>query len=169
MKLASYCHDTAPRFDRTVQEPPGGRADVVVVGGGFTGLSAALPLAKKGAQVVLLEAERVGGAASGRNGGHVNNGFAQDYGAMCARLGTERANQLQRSFDAGVDTVDRIVREEGIDCDFRRTGRGAAMRRTPSISSTTGKAATSCATTWSPPSRTSRRCASTTAGAAWST
>jgi glycine/D-amino acid oxidase-like deaminating enzyme len=123
MKLASYWHDTAPRFDATVQGPPGGRADVVVVGGGFTGLSAALALAKKGAQVVLLEAERVGGAASGRNGGHVNNGFAQDYGAMCARLGTERANKLYRSFDAGVDTVERIVAEEGIDCDFRRTGK----------------------------------------------
>jgi glycine/D-amino acid oxidase-like deaminating enzyme len=123
MKLASYWHDTAPRFDGAVQGPVDGRADVVVVGGGFTGLSAALALAKKGAQVVLLEAERVGGAASGRNGGHVNNGFAQDYGAMCARLGTERANLLYRSFDAGVDAVERIVREEGIDCDFRRVGK----------------------------------------------
>ena len=123
MKLASYWHDTAPRFDAAVQGPPGGRADVVVVGGGFTGLSAALALANKGAQVVLLEAERVGNAASGRNGGHVNNGFAQDYAAMCARLGTERANLLYRSFDAGVDTVERIIGEEGIDCDFRRTGK----------------------------------------------
>ena len=123
MRLASYWHETAPRFSGAVQGPPGGRADVVVVGGGFTGLSAALSLARKGAQVVLLEAERVGGAASGRNGGHVNNGFAQDYGAMCARLGTERANKLYRAFDAGVDTVERIVREENIDCDFRRVGK----------------------------------------------
>jgi glycine/D-amino acid oxidase-like deaminating enzyme len=123
MKLASYWHDTAPRFNGAVQGPPNGRADVVVVGGGFTGLTAALTLAKKGAQVVLLEAGLVGSAASGRNGGHVNNGFAQDYGAMCARLGTERANMLYRSFDAGVDTVERIIREEGIDCDFSRTGK----------------------------------------------
>ena len=123
MKLASYWHETAPRFDGAVPCPPGGRADVVVVGGGFTGLSAALALAKKGAQVVLLEAERVGSAASGRNGGHVNNGFAQDYAAMCARLGRERANLLYRSFDAGVDAVERIIGEEGIDCDFHRTGK----------------------------------------------
>jgi glycine/D-amino acid oxidase-like deaminating enzyme len=123
MKLASYWLDTAPRFDAAVQARPEGRADVVVVGGGFTGLAAALALAKKGAQVVLLEAARVGDAASGRNGGHVNNGFAQDYGTLSARIGTERANQLYRSFDAGVDTVERIVREEGIDCDFRRTGK----------------------------------------------
>ena len=52
-----------------------------------------------------------------------NNGFAQDYGAMCARLGTERANLLYRAFDAGVDTVERLIGEEGIDCDFQRTGK----------------------------------------------
>jgi glycine/D-amino acid oxidase-like deaminating enzyme len=124
VKLASYWHETAPRFDAAVQGPPSGRADVVV-GGGFTGLSAALALAKKGAQVVLLEAERVGGAASGRNGGHVNNGFAQDYAAMCARLGTERANLLYRSFDAGVDTVARIIVEA------RAIGRGLHDRVKP--------------------------------------
>jgi glycine/D-amino acid oxidase-like deaminating enzyme len=123
MKLASYWLDTAPSFDAATQGPPGGRADVVVVGGGFTGLSAALALAKKGAQVVVLEAEQVGGAASGRNAGMCNNGFAQDYAAMSARLGTERANRLYRSFDAGVDAVERIIGEEGIDCDFRRTGK----------------------------------------------
>ncbi|MDR6539188.1 FAD-binding oxidoreductase [Variovorax soli] len=95
--VASYWHDTAPRVDAAVQGPPGARADVVVAGGGFTGLSAALALATKGAQVVLLEADRVGACASGRNGGHVNNGFAQDYVAMCARLGADRANLLYRS------------------------------------------------------------------------
>src|SRR5271169_1802507 len=54
------------------------RADVVVVGGGFTGLSSALHLAEKGAKVVLLEAEEPGWGASGRNGGQVNPGLKHD-------------------------------------------------------------------------------------------
>ena len=100
MKLASYWHDTAPRFDGAVQAPPGGRADVVVVGGGFTGLSAALALAKKGAQVVLLEAERVGSAASGRNGGHVQQrlrpGLRRHVCAARHRTGEPAVPQLRR-------------------------------------------------------------------------
>ena len=53
-------------------------ADVCVIGGGYTGLSAALHLRKKGYDVVLLEAERIGWGASGRNGGHVGTGQRAD-------------------------------------------------------------------------------------------
>lgn len=123
MKLASYWLDTAPSFSGGSKQPVAGKADVLIVGGGLTGSSAALALAKKGARVVVCEAQTVGGAASGRNGGMCNNGFAQDYAAMAAKLGTEVANRLYRSFDAGVDTVERIVREEAIDCSFARTGK----------------------------------------------
>ena len=73
-----------------------GSCDVAVIGGGLTGCSAALALAKKGARVVLLEAETIGHAASVRNGGMCNNGFAQDYGAMSAKLGKEVADRLYR-------------------------------------------------------------------------
>ncbi|MCG4454429.1 FAD-binding oxidoreductase [Pseudomonas sp. MMS21-TM103] len=123
MKLTSYWLDTAPAFTAGSQEPVAGKADVLIVGGGLTGSSAALALAKKGARVVVCEAQTVGCAASGRNGGMCNNGFAQDYAAMAAKLGPEVANRLYRSFDAGVDTVERIVREEAIDCSFARTGK----------------------------------------------
>ncbi|TIQ13979.1 MAG: FAD-binding oxidoreductase, partial [Mesorhizobium sp.] len=68
--------------------------DVAVVGGGLTGSSAALALAKKGARVALLEAETIGNAASGRNGGMCNNGFAQNYGIMAGKYGTTAANAL---------------------------------------------------------------------------
>jgi glycine/D-amino acid oxidase-like deaminating enzyme len=87
------------------------------------GSSAALALAKKGARVVVCEAQTVGHAASGRNGGMCNNGFAQDYAVMSAKLGAELANRLYRSFDAGVGTVERLVREEAIHCSFVRTGK----------------------------------------------
>jgi glycine/D-amino acid oxidase-like deaminating enzyme len=123
MKMTSYWLDTATPFASGAQGGPQGTADVAVVGAGFTGLSAALALARKGARVVVLEADRVAGAASGRNGGMCNNGFAQDYAGMCARLGTERANMLYRAFDAGVDLVETIVAREGIDCHFGRVGK----------------------------------------------
>ena len=96
---------------------------MAVVGGGFTGLSASLALAKKGAKVVLLEAGQCGGCASGRNGGMCNNGFAQDYAGMVSRLGADVARRLYQSFDAAVDKVEAIIREEDIDCDFKRVGK----------------------------------------------
>ncbi|HWK47989.1 MAG TPA: FAD-binding oxidoreductase [Stellaceae bacterium] len=123
MKLVSYWHDTATPFAGAIDGPVDGKADVVVIGGGFTGLSAALALAKSGASVVVLEAERVVGAASGRNGGHVNNGLSHDFAGAAARLGLPQARALYHAFDAGVDTVERIVAEEAIDCDFRRCGK----------------------------------------------
>jgi glycine/D-amino acid oxidase-like deaminating enzyme len=123
MKMMPYWLDTAEPFASGAQGGPSGTADVAVIGAGFTGLSAALALAKKGAKVVVLEADRVAGAASGRNGGMCSNGFAQDYAGMVARLGKEQADHLYRAFDAGVDKVESIVREEGIDCHFSRVGK----------------------------------------------
>jgi len=123
MKMTPYWLDTATPFASAAPGDPEGRADVAVVGAGFTGLSAALALAKKGAKVVILEAGAVANAASGRNGGMCNNGFAQDFYAMSQRLGLERASMLYRAFDAAVDKVEAIVAEEGIDCDFRRVGK----------------------------------------------
>ena len=123
MKLASYWHDTAPAFAGGTPGPVEGRVDVAVVGAGFTGLSAALGLAKAGASVAVLEAAHVGAGASGRNGGQCNNGFAQDFSAMEDRFGFDRAVALYRAFDAAVDTVERLVAEEGIDCGFARTGK----------------------------------------------
>jgi glycine/D-amino acid oxidase-like deaminating enzyme len=123
MKLMPYWLDTAPKFTGGQTEAPGGDVDVAVVGAGFTGLSAAIALAKKGASVAVFDAGNVGSAASGRNGGMCNNGFAQDYGALSSQLGRERANMLYRAFDAGVSKVESLIAEEGIDCDFKRVGK----------------------------------------------
>lgn len=123
MKLMPYWLDTSPGFTGGQAEAPSGDVDVAVVGAGFTGLSAAIALAKKGASVAVLDAATVGSAASGRNGGMCNNGFAQDYCALSGRLGRERANMLYRAFDAGVCKVESLIAEEGIDCDFKRVGK----------------------------------------------
>ena len=123
MKLDSYWTDSAPAFAPRPCELPA-QADVAIVGGGFTGLSAALALAKRGAKVVVLEAgERVAAEASGRNGGHVNNGLAVDYADVAAKFGAERARAWYRAYDDAVDTVARLVRDEAIDCDFLRHGK----------------------------------------------
>lgn len=123
MKFSSYWLDSAPPFQGGTAGPVSGRADVAVVGGGFTGLSAALSLARKGASVTVLEAGRVVGEASGRNGGHCNNGMAHDFAGVAATLGVERARELYHAFDAGVDAVERLVAEEAIDCGFTRCGK----------------------------------------------
>ncbi|TRW97867.1 FAD-binding oxidoreductase [Paracoccus sp. M683] len=70
------------------------RADVAVVGGGYTGLSAALHLARSGFDVVLLEAHRVGFGASGRNGGQLGSGQRQEVDWMERQLGRDTARRL---------------------------------------------------------------------------
>jgi glycine/D-amino acid oxidase-like deaminating enzyme len=123
MKLDSYWTDSAPAFAPEAHELPA-QVDVAIVGGGFTGLSAALALARRGARVAVLEAgERVAAEASGRNGGHVNNGLAVDYADVAAKVGVERARGWYHAYDAAVDTVARLVRDEAIDCDFMRHGK----------------------------------------------
>ena len=70
------------------------KADVCIVGGGYTGLSAALHLAQRGYDVVLLEAHRVGFGASGRNGGQVGSGQRQDQDWLEAAFGAQQAHRL---------------------------------------------------------------------------
>jgi len=122
MKLESFWTESAAAFEGRTDALPA-KADVVVVGGGFTGLSAARALALRGAHVVVLEAGTVAAEASGRNGGHVNNGLAVDYATAAARVGTERAAAWYRAYDNAVDTVERIVRDESIACSFERRGK----------------------------------------------
>lgn len=123
MKLDSYWLDTAPPLLSACEGPVDGQADVVVIGGGFTGLSAAQALGKRGASVTVLDAGRIGGGASGRNGGQVNTGVAQDFAALVAQLGVERASACYRAFSDAVDTVERLIREENIDCNYIATGK----------------------------------------------
>ncbi len=123
MKYLSYWHDTAPSFTAGAQGPVAGHYDVAVIGAGFTGLGTARKLAMEGRSVIVLEAETVGFGASGRNGGHLNNGIAHSYLHAREHFGLEKARAIYRAFDQGIETIERIIAEEGIDCSFRRSGK----------------------------------------------
>jgi gamma-glutamylputrescine oxidase len=95
------------------------QTDVVVVGAGFAGLSAAIDLAATGLRVVVLEADRVCSGASGRNGGQAIVGYASGQGVLERQLGRQDARHLwQLSLDA-VDLIDQRMADHRIDCDRR--------------------------------------------------
>jgi glycine/D-amino acid oxidase-like deaminating enzyme len=95
---------------------------VVVIGSGYTGLSAARSLAQRGANVVVLEKETIGWGASSRNGGQVLTGLAVGPGALIKQVGLERAKELHAASLKGLDFVEELTRSEQIDCDFERVG-----------------------------------------------
>ncbi|MFK7830375.1 MAG: NAD(P)/FAD-dependent oxidoreductase [Congregibacter sp.] len=93
--------------------------DVCVIGGGYSGLSSAIHLRKRGIEVTVLEARRLCWGASGRNGGHVGTGQRADQDSLERLLGKQHAQQLwQLGLDA-VDTVCDLIHEFDIDCELK--------------------------------------------------
>ncbi|SNT76384.1 NAD(P)/FAD-dependent oxidoreductase [Paracoccus seriniphilus] len=90
------------------------RADVAVVGGGYTGLSAALHLARAGLDVVLVEAHRVGFGASGRNGGQIGSGQRQEVDWLEQQLGAEQASRLWNLAEQAKELVRGLAAEASV-------------------------------------------------------
>ena len=104
-----------------LEEPT--RARVCVIGGGFAGLNTALGLAERGVgEVVLLEAQRVGYGASGRNGGFVFGGFSRGEDALLRELGPARARDLYQGTLDAVELIRARIRRYGIDCEATEAG-----------------------------------------------
>lgn len=95
------------------------KADVCIIGGGFTGLSSALHLAQAGFSVALIEAHRVGWGASGRNGGQLGSGQRREQDDLEKMLGFDHAKQLWDIAQESKATVRGLVKHHNIDCDLR--------------------------------------------------
>jgi sarcosine oxidase len=114
----------------TVREPvpapdpfeAGRSVDLAIVGGGFTGASAALAAASHGAEVALLEARTIGWGASGRNGGQVIPGLKLDPSEMRAAYGDRAGAALTEAVGGAADGVFSLIERHGIDCEPKRGG-----------------------------------------------
>lgn len=93
-------------------------ADVVVVGAGFAGLSAAIELTQRGHSVVVLEADRVGSGASGRNGGQFIVGYASGQEPFEQQLGRADARRAWEMSMESIDLIDQRIADFQIDCDY---------------------------------------------------
>lgn len=98
------------------------RADVVVIGAGYTGLSAALHLAKSGASVIVIDAQHPGWGASGRNGGQVNVGLKDGPSAIKAKFGDHWGDRMIRMAGNAGDLVFDLIDRHKIDCAATRPG-----------------------------------------------
>ena len=127
-KARPYWWDALPIDDDPAADLPA-RADVVIVGGGLTGLNCAIELGRGGAHAVVLEAEHLGWGASTRNGGGVSGGNNVGKGLSGAkgRQAPEEAAAELRAFmgdaSAGLAHIEALIVREGIECHYRRSGR----------------------------------------------
>ncbi len=128
LKTDPFWWEAAPRPDPEPEDLPA-RADVVIVGAGFTGLSAALTLARAGQRVVVLEKDRPGEGASSRNGGIASGNLRRKFGSMIHAWGLERAKAVEAEGQAARADLARFIEDENIDCDWKRTGRFTGAMR----------------------------------------
>jgi glycine/D-amino acid oxidase-like deaminating enzyme len=102
--------------------PPPSRVDVLIVGAGYTGLSAARETSAAGASTLVLEAGALGAGCSGRNGGQVAHSIKPTLAALKARHGETRARAIIREGFAAVAHLRALATEEGLECDWRAHG-----------------------------------------------
>ena len=98
------------------------KADVVIIGAGFTGLSAAYHLSQAGIEAIVVEAEDVGWGASGRNGGMLPPRYKKGFASIAKTYGNEVTRRLHAIIHEAIDTVETIVSDCALDCGFARTG-----------------------------------------------
>jgi glycine/D-amino acid oxidase-like deaminating enzyme len=96
--------------------------DVAIIGGGYTGLAAARQLARRGADVTVLEQHHLGWGASSRNGGFVLQGFKPEMEELARMVGSDRAKRMFQLTLEAMRLLERLITEEEIACDFSHCG-----------------------------------------------
>jgi glycine/D-amino acid oxidase-like deaminating enzyme len=122
MKTIPFWQDDFPRPETLPVSLLPESVDVAVVGGGYTGLTAAYTLAKSGVETAVLEQDRIGTGASSRHAGIVTTGFRQSLANLFDLHGEALGRRLWQASLEAVDLVGEIVADEGIACDFTRRG-----------------------------------------------
>lgn len=128
LKSEPYWWEQAPRPKLPEFTLPK-RVDVAVVGSGYTGLNAALTLARAGRDVLVFDAEAAGWGASSRNQGHIGLFTRSSFGDLEKRYGKPRATALVKEGLAAVEFVISLIERENIECYLRKTGRFIAAPR----------------------------------------
>jgi len=117
-----YWHAMMPAIPSHRDRPFPDAADVVVIGGGYTGINAARVLARSGAAVTLLEAETLGFGGSTRNGGIVHPGYKWGRSSLIRKYGDDTGRALWAETMTGYDAIRQVIADEQIECEFREHG-----------------------------------------------
>ena len=134
MSPVPYWWQSAPPQDFDVDHWPE-RADVVIIGGGYTGFGAAIPLARAGLDVVILERDQIGSGASTRNGGITSGNLRLSFDNLIKRFGAEKATAFYREAKAARADLAQFITSEKIDCDLQQCGRLVGALRSESLDS----------------------------------
>ena len=120
-QFTPYWWHNQPQYRNT--EVPPTKADCVVVGAGFTGLSAALTLAQAGCDVVVLDSQAIGFGASTRNGGMLGSGHKVSVADAKKYYGSDIATQLHCEANDSLDFTKSLIIDHKINCDLQASGR----------------------------------------------
>ena len=120
-KFTPFWWDGQPQFENTDELPSS--ADIVIVGAGYTGLSAALTLSKSGKNVIVLDSEMIGFGASTRNGGMLGSGHKVSTDKAKKKYGEVVAAEIHKEANASLSFTSNLIEENNIDCEFQICGR----------------------------------------------
>ena len=120
-KFSPYWWEGQPKYSESIGLPK--KTDVVIVGAGFTGLSAAITLANSGLSVVVFDSEEIGFGASTRNGGMMGSGHKVSPQQAEKKYGKDVAGQIHKEANASLEFTTNLIKKNNIDCDLQICGR----------------------------------------------